>query len=225
MSLARGSQNGGHYYSNIVMPQEVAIQFVVNAADTGGLGVTGVKSNGWARNVFMHTSATAGTGNDSVTNPNPDTGDVIIQLKQNFNAFLGLRYSFQAPVTGAALTSVTNHTAYQIVTTGTTTAAQWVTAGVPTGVTAAAGVSFVAITTASIGGSGTVKALGYSGVMSFEVIGSTVLSNNSDIGSNGGCYLIGKFLNTSGTATNPTDTTVVNLHLYFDRSSVSVDGL
>lgn len=207
------------------MPQEVCVQFVVNAADSGGLGITGLKSNGWARNVFMHTSSTPGTGNDSVTNPNPATGVILLQLKQNFNAYLGMNYGLQAPVTGAALTSITNHVNYQIVSVGTTTTAQWVTAGVPTGVTPAAGVSFNAITTASLGGSGTVKAIGNSGIMSIELVGSPVLSNNSSIAANGGLYVLLQCLNTSGTLTNPTDTTVINLRLFFDRSSVTVDGL
>src|SRR5579872_3291419 len=105
MSVARGSQNAGHYYSNIVMPQEVALSFVVNATDSGGLGVTSVKSNGWVRNVFMHTSATPGV-NDGVTNPNPASGYALIQLKQNFNVYLGMNYSFVPPTTGGTVTSL-----------------------------------------------------------------------------------------------------------------------
>ena len=225
MSVPRGGANGGHYYSNIVMPQEIDIQFTVNAADTGGLGVTGIKSNGWVRNVFMHTSATPGTGTDSVVNPNPATGQGIIQLKQNFNAFIGMLYSIQSPVTGGAVTSLTNHVAYQINSLGTTTTAQWVAAGLPVGVTPAVGVAFVATATASLGGTGNVKALAESGVLSVETLGNTNLAINSNIAANGGQYILFQFLSATSTVTNPTDTTVVGLTLIFDRSSVTVDGL
>lgn len=225
MSVARGSQNGGHYYSNIVMPQEVGMQFVVNAADAGGLGITGLKSNGWVRNVFMNTSQTPGVGHDSVTNPNPAAGNILIQLKQNFNVFYGMDWNAQAVVTGAALTSITNHVTYQIVTVGTTTAAQWVTAGVPVGVTAAAGLSFNAIATASIGGTGTVKAVTNSGVDSIQVVGNPTLATSSSIGSYGGLYVILQTLGSGLALANPTDTTVLSIRLSFDRSSVTVDGL
>lgn len=224
MSVARGSQNGGHYYSNIVMPQEVAMQFVVNRADTGGLGITSLKSNGWVRNVFMNTSQTPGS-NDGVTNPNPDQGNIIIQLKQNFNVFYGINWYAQAVVTGAALTSVTDGTTYQIVSVGTTTAAQWVTAGVPSGVTAAAGVSFNAIATTALGGTGTVKAVTNSAIDSIQVVGNPTLATSSDIGRYGGAYLLLQTLSSSLTLVNPTDTTVLGIQLYFDRSSVTVDGL
>lgn len=225
MSLARGGQNAGHFYSNITMPQEVAMQFVVNAADSGGLGITGLKSNGWVRNVFMHTSQTPGVGNDSVTNPNPANGNILIQLKQNFNVFYGMNWYAQAVVTGAALTSVVNHTTYQIVTVGTTTAAQWVTAGLPSSVTAAAGVSFNAIVTGSLGGTGTVKAVTNSGIDSVQVVGSPILANSSDIARYGGMYVLLQTLDSSLALGNPTDTAVMGIQLYFDRSSVTVDGL
>lgn len=224
MSVARGSQNAGHYYSNIVMPQEVAMQFVVNAADTGGLGITSLKSNGWVRNVFMNTSATAGS-NDGVTNPNPAAGNILIQLKQNFNVFYGMAWYSQAVVTGAALTSVTNHVSYQIVTVGTTTAAQWVTAGLPSGVTAAVGVSFNAIVTASIGGTGTVKALTNAGVDNIQVVGNPTLATTSDIARYGGSYVLLQTLGSGLALANPTDTAVLGIRLFYDRSSVTVDGL
>lgn len=206
------------------MPQEVDLQFTVNAADSGGLGVTGLKSNGWVRYVFMHTSGTPGVV-DGLTNPNPATGQGIIQLKQNFNAFLGLKSSLQSPVTGGTVTSLTNHVAYQINSLGTTTTAQWVTAGLPVGITPAVGVAFVAITTASLGGSGNVKALSQSGVLSVEVLGNTSLATNTNIATNGGQYILFQFLSAASTVTNPTDLTVVNFSLLFDRSSVTVDGL
>lgn len=226
MSVARGGQNGGHYYSNIVMPQEIDVSFTVALADSGGLGVTGLKSNGWVRNVFMKTSATPGVGNASVTNPNPATGFVYIQLRQNFNVFLGMNYLLNPPTTGAALTSTTAGTVYVINALGTTTAAQWITSGLPRGQTAAVGQAYVALVTASIGGTGSVKVPTTSGVFAAEVVGlPNTMINNSIIETNGGGFLILQLLNASGTPVQPTASSVVNLNLFFDRSSVTVDGL
>ncbi len=225
MSVARGSQNGGHYYSNIVSPYEIAIQFTVAQANSDGLGITGLKSNGWVRNVFMNTSQTPGVGNDSVTNPDPDAGNIIIQLKQNFNVFLGMSWSSQGVVTGGELTSTTDGITYQITAVGTTTEAQWVAAGLPSGVTAAVGVSFNAAATGAIGGTGTVKAVTGSAVDSIQVIGNPTLATTSDIGRYGGQYVLLQTLGSGLALANPTDNTVLNIRLYFDRSSVTVDGL
>lgn len=224
MSLARGGQNAGHYYSNIVMPQEVALQFTVNAADTGGLGITGLKSNGWVRNVFMNTSQTPGS-NDGVTNPNPAAGNILIQLKQNFNVFLGFNWSSRAVVTGSNLTSVTDGVSYEITALGTTTAAQWLAVGVPAGVSAAVGLGFNAIASQAIGGTGTVKALTNAAVDSIQVVGNPSLGITSNIGRYGGQYLLLQCLGSGLALANPTDTAVLNLRLFFDRSSVTVDGL
>lgn len=224
MSVARGSQNSGHYYSNIGMPQEVALQFTVNQADSGGLGITGLKSNGWVRYVFMNTSQTPGT-TDGVTNPNPAAGNILIQLKQNFNVFYGMTWYSQAVVTGSALTSVTDGVTYQIVSVGTTTQTQWETAGVPASVDAVAGLSFNAITTASLGGTGTVKAVTNAGVDSIQVVGNPTLATTSSVSRYGGSYLVLQTLGSGLALANPTDTAVIGIRLFFDRTSVTVDGL
>lgn len=99
MSVARGFPNAGHYYSNIVKPIEIDCSFVVDAANTNGLGVRSVKSNGYVRNVFMNTSATPGS-NNGYLNPNPAVGYALIQMNQNFNKFLGASAIFVSPQTG-----------------------------------------------------------------------------------------------------------------------------
>lgn len=65
MSVARGFPNAGHYYSNIVKPIALNLNFIVDSTNGNGLGVRSIKSNGYVQNVFMHTSA-AMTG--TVTN-------------------------------------------------------------------------------------------------------------------------------------------------------------
>lgn len=226
MSVIRGNgQNGGHYYSNITQPVKLDLSFVVDA--TNGLGVTSVKSNGYARNVFMHTSG-APTSNNGYLNPNPASGYCLIQLNNNYNHFLGLSYVFRSPASGASLTSTTAGLAYQIVTLGTTTLAQWQAAGLPAGVTPAVGVSFVAIATGAIGGTGTVNVPAAAGsvVAQAEIIGNPDLSSaNSSVAVNGGAWVLVRFMDYAGAIVAPAAGSVASLSLYLDVSSVTIDGL
>jgi len=223
MSVARGGQNAGHYYSNIVMPQEVGVSF--NVLATNGLGISSLKSNGWVRNVFMHTSTTP-TANDGVTNPNPAAGIIIVQLKQNFNVFLGMNCSFQAPGTSSAVTTTVANTTYVITVLGTTTAAQWTAVGLQPGFTAAVGQVFTATASQAIGGTGSVLAVGTSAVAAVEVMGNpNVQIANSSVAANGGAYIFLQCNDYAGALVAPTSLSVCNLRLFFDRSSVSVDGL
>lgn len=122
MSVYRGSVNGGDFYSNITQPVKMNLTFVVDPTNTNGLGVSSLKSNGFVRNVFMHTSQTPGTGNDSVVNPNPANGYALIQMKNNYNVSLDQNYAFQSPTTGSALnisgTGLTVGVPYQVASVG-----------------------------------------------------------------------------------------------------------
>lgn len=361
MSVARGAPNAGHFYSNIVSPIKVDCQFVVNSTDSGGLGITSLKSNGYIQNVYMNTSATPASGS-----PNPIAGYAMVHFKQNFNKYLGMDMSVQPPVTGSAIniadsSVLTLGTPYQIVTVGavpaphfdivtvadsagslaskyftlsdvfgnnyvvyfivngvgsapsltggltgyqavpvslatnaanttvataigvalnalnstgsfstsvgghtvTVTSAaanhdlqftntpqvqtsgfsigaitfthlqkDWNNVGLPAGFTPAVGAAFVATATGSALGTGTVKAVGVSGLVSAEVVGnSDQMISNQSIAVNQGAWVIVKFLgatNSSTTtliATAPAAGTVLNLSFEFDQSSVSVDGL
>jgi hypothetical protein len=231
MSVARGFPNAGHAYSNIVKPIEIDCSFVVDPSNANGLGASSIKSNGFIKSIFMHTSATPGVV-DGITNPNPANGVAIIQFKQNFNVWLGGWSVIQSPTTGSALTSVTNHTAYIITALGTTTLAQWVAAGVPAGFTPAVGTSFVAIATGAIGGTGTVAVPGASGINDIEMVGNpNTTGNNSNIAANGGAQVIVQFLGPTSSSvttqlqTAPTALSVVQMMFAFDGSSVTVDGL
>ncbi len=117
MSVARGlGQNGGHFYSNITQPVNVDVQFTVTP--TNGLGITSLKSNGYVRNVFMHTSTTP-TSNDGALNPNPPDGYALVQLNNNFNKFLGAFLTTQAPNGAGQMASTTANTVYVIGSPGT----------------------------------------------------------------------------------------------------------
>lgn len=232
MSLARGFPNAGHFYGNVVKPIYITCNFVVDPANGNGLGVRSIKSNGYVQNVFMHTSATPGVGGGGITNPNPAVGLALIQFKQNFNTYLGGFSGFVSPTTGSGLTSTTSGLAYIIGTLGTTTLAQWQTAGVPMGLTPSVGMSFVATAGGSIGGSGTVFLPGASGTGAVEVVGDPNQSiANSSIAVNGGAYVLVQFLAATSSSvttviqTAPATNSVVGMTFFFDGSSVSVDGL
>lgn len=230
MSTPRGNgQNGGHYYSNITQPVRLEMSFVVDA--TNGLGITSLKSNGYVRNVFMHTSTTP-AANDGYTNPNPPSGYALIQLKNNFNVSLGAQMSIQPPTTGSALTSTTANLVYVINALGTTTTAQWQAKGLPVGLTPAVGQSFVATATGAIGGTGSVKVPGVSGVQSMELVGDPSASSaSSPIATAGGAWLMVKFMGPTDASTTtpipvaPTALSVIRLSVINDISSVTIDGL
>lgn len=226
MSISRGNgQNGGHFYSNITQPVKVDCNFIVDAANGNGLGVRSVKSNGYIRNVFMHTTASPGS-NDGYLNPNPAAGYVLIQYNNNYRNYLGGFDGFVSPVTGSPLTSTTAGLAYVIVSLGTTTLVQWQAAGVPAGLTPAVGLSFIATATGAIGGTGAVEVPGTSGVASMEVIGNANLSiNNASLAQNGGAWLLLQCLDFAGALVAPAASTVIGLSTFFDISSATIDGL
>jgi hypothetical protein len=232
MGVTRGNgQNGGHFYSNLTQPVKIDLQFTVASTNANGLGVTSVKSNGYVQNVFMHTTVAPGTNNGS-TNPNPLAGYAVIQLENNYNVFLEEFSAFVSPVTGAASNNNVIGKPSQIVSLGTTTAAQWLAAGVPPGFTAAVGLAYIAKTNGAIGGTGTVKQVGFSGITSVEVVGDVSKTiANASVAVNGGAQFIVQFLaptaagNTAPIATAPADGQIVSMSVYMDASSVTIDGL
>lgn len=225
---ARGNgQNGGHYYSNITQPVEISCNFVVDSANGNGLGVRSIKSNGYVQNVFMHTSAPlAGSGN-----PNPAAGYAMIQLVNNYNKYLGGFSGFvQATQTPTKIdnSALTIGQPYIITVLGNATAAQWLTLGVPAGVTPAVGVPFVAIaTTAGTANTSTsrVSLPKSSNVFKNEVIGDSNLTVNTQRQTYGGQYILVEFFDITGAAVAPTDGSVCGMTFIFDASSVTIDGL
>jgi hypothetical protein len=230
MSYARGfSQNGKSIYMNITKPQEVELSFTVDAANGNGLGVRTIKSNGYVRNVFMHTSATPGVGLDGYVNPNPIAGYILIQFKNNFNYALSGSNSIVSPLSGSSVTSTTTGHAYVIVSLGTTTLAQWNAAGVPLGLTPSVGMSFIATATGSIGGTGAVQVPSFSTIDSIETVGDPNQSiSNSNIAANGGAWLLLQCQTSSSGSpalATPAAGTVIALRCRFDGSIVSIpDG-
>jgi hypothetical protein len=202
MSVARGyGLNGKSVYMNVAKPMNTFIQFTVNAADTGGLGITSLKSNGFVESVFMHTSQTPGAVN-GYTNPNPASGYAFLRFKNNFNYWLS-GYSVQyPPLTSTGTTSVTANSVYVITALGTATLAQWQAVGLPAGLTPAVGQAFIAIASQSIGGSATVGIPGVPVAPIVTVVGNPTASiANSNIAQNAGAQLMLQFSSVSSTFT------------------------
>lgn len=187
-------------------PTLIDCNFTVAATDSAGKGITGLKGPG-VQNVYMHTSATPAAGN-----PNPASGYIYVQLQDNYNAFYGMEHSIISPNSGSNLAVTSGAAAltvgrvYVITVVGTTTAAQWVTLGVPIGTAAAVGVPFVAASTGVGAGSGQVQlsAAAGSGINHIEMIGNPALSIKSTsatiAGQTNGSYLLMKCMSNSVSA-------------------------
>lgn len=177
-------------------PILIDCQFKVASSDSDGFGITGLVGPG-VQNVYMHTSATAAAGS-----PNPAAGYIYVKLQDSYNGFYGLESMIMSPNSGAdvvvtlAGAALTVGQAYVISVLGTTTAADWVTLGVPVGTTPAVGVAFVAAATGAGTGSGKVQlpAAAGSAISHIEVVGKPALSIASKsatvAGQTNGSYLV-----------------------------------
>lgn len=207
----RSWQNAGHFYAPHSMPILLDLNFQVGASGAVGTLV--------------------GPGITSVTRLS--AGVYKVKMQDNYNKFFGMQHWLQAPVSGAdvAAGALTPGVIYQITALGTTTTAQWVTAGVPAGIAPAVGLAFLAAATSA--GTGTAKILGSSGITSIEVVGvsNTQLAPGVYLGAPyQGAYIIVKCLgptataDTAAIATDPASGSVLGLSIYLSNSSVTVMG-
>ncbi len=200
--------NGKSIFENVAKPMVTNVQFTVTP--TNGLGITSLKSNGYVRNVFMHTSTTP-AANNGYTNPNPAAGYAVIQFNNNFNYYLNGLAQFQPPVTGSVKidnSALTAGVPYVISTLGDASLAKWQSIGVPPGITPAVGVSFIALTNGGAGNvlTSRVSTTTSSGVFGVEVVGNPqVMLSSSNIASNGGAWMMVQFVGStvSGTVSAP----------------------
>lgn len=220
-----------------VKPVLLDCNFVVDSTNGNGLGIRSLKGP-MIQNVFMHTSATPGPGNSNpaspnvvVTNPNPASGTIIIQLQDNFNRSFSGFNSIVSPLSGSPLlvasAGLTVGVAYVIVSLGTTTAAAYHALGVPAGVTPAVGVAFIAKATSALGtGAVEITAAAGSGVASIETVGDPNLSIAPDpTQSQGfGAQLILQCRDYAGAIVAPANGTVISLGMYLSDSSVIIQG-
>jgi len=149
-----------------------------------------------------------------------------IQLEDNYTNYYGIDWNVIDGATGATVAggAFVVGTAYQILTMGNTTQAQWIAAGVPVGVTAAVGVSFVALTVGA--GTGTVKSFAASGVFAVENLGNpTATLAPLNLAAGAGGYILVTTLNAAGAAANPVAGTVLGFQVYLSNSTSPVNGI
>lgn len=210
-------------YSSHNRPTVLDCNFIVDSTNGNGFGVRTLNKSGRIASVFMNTSATPGTASNGQVNPNPIAGLIVVTLQDNYNTYLGGYGGFVAPTTGSTLTSLTAGHAYVIASLGSSTLAQWQAAGVPSYITPAVGVSFIANGTA-ISGGGTALALASSGCDHIEVLGDANLMNSTNAsvlsGGTGMQLILGCYLNTTLTA--PANGTVIGLNFYLNNSAQGV---
>jgi hypothetical protein len=221
----RAWMNFGHMYANATLPAMVSFNFIVDSTNGNGLGIRSLKSNGYVRNVFMHTSATPGT-NNGVTNPNPAAGYIYVQLADNYARALGSSFSCIAPIgSSQAITSgLTVGQAYIITSIGTSTAADFAAIGLQPGLTPTVGQAFTATSTGAGSGSGAVAPPSNTGIDHVEGVGDPNQSIGPQGTPNQGAYSILQcMLNTTVTA--PNNNSVLSFTFLLDNSSVNVDGL
>lgn len=157
---------------------------------------------------------------------NPAAGVIYVKLMDNYNRSYSGFNAIVAPVSGTPLTAVVANTAYTIVSLGTATLTQWQAVGLPLGVTPAVGVSFIATSSATIGGSAAVEisiATG-SNITNIETVGdpNTTLANLAQPSNGGGYIILQCFKN--GAKAAPVDGSVISLGFYLSDSSVIVQG-
>lgn len=219
--------NRGHFYAPHVMPVLLDCNFIVDSTNGNGFGVRALKGQGIDA-VFMATSATPGRTRLGYLNPNPQAGVILVKLSNNYNRYFSGTAGFVAPLSGTPLTSVTAGTAYVIVALGTATQAQWVTLGLPPGITPALGCAFIAITSASIPGSGAVEvpATAGSNIDHIEPVGdpnTTLMPTPLGASPNIGGWLVLNCIKANA-LTAPAAGTSIGLTFYLSQSSVMVKG-
>jgi hypothetical protein len=156
--------------------------FVVDSTNANGLGQRSLKGVG-VKQVFMNTTHSGLLGN-----PNPAAGYIMIQLASGYSGYINGSYGFDGPVSGTPIlvtTGVTSGLVYVIASVGTTSLSGWQHLGLPAGVTPAAGVAFVATSSTTTTGSGTimVPATAGSAVDHIELVGDPNLSCDVSTGS------------------------------------------
>lgn len=236
----RNFASGGKVYSMHVKPVLLDCNFVVDSTNGNGLGIRSLKGP-MIQNVFMHTTTTPGNGNTNpstpnktVTNPNPASGTIVIQMQDNYNRSFSGFNAIVSPASGTAVkidnSAMTANVAYIITTLGNSTAAQWHAIGVPAGVTPAVGVSFIASSTGAGSNTSTSRVMTTaatgSAVMSIETVGdpNQSIAPSPTANQGYGAQFIVQCRDAAGAIVAPTDGTVISLAFYLSDSSITIQG-
>ena len=170
---------------------------------------------------FAMTTALAG-------NPNPEAGIIVLQLADHYTRYFSGFTGYVGPLSGTPVTTTVATAPNVIVSLGTATLAQWQAVGLPIGITPAIGVSFIATSSAVIGGSAAIEiplASG-AGIDHIEVVGDPNTTIHTEGYVNGkrakGYVTLACYKN--GVLTAPASGTTISLATYLSNSSNSVKG-
>jgi hypothetical protein len=210
--------NVGKFFVPHVYPVLLDCNFIIDSTSANGYsslvgpGIASVQAYGTATNT-------------------PDAGNFKVVLGDPYYKLYGFNVSLNSPNSGStAINALTANKTYVIATLGTSTTANWVTAGLPVGVTPAVGVAFQASGSTASLGTGTCSAPTVSTVSGCELVGSGNLSL-APVGVGAASpYLYFKFVGATSSsvttmiAKQPADGTKVYMQLYLSNSSVVVQG-
>lgn len=193
-----------------------------------GAKIASIVSSGSITLSAATTSSTTGSITyQAIGSPNPAAGYILVQLQDNYNAYLGGYAGFVSPVSGTPInvtTGVTAGVAYVIASLGTTSVAQWHVLGVPANITPAVGVAFIAPLTTTATGSGVIESTVYAGIDHIEVIGDANLGNSNGayaLGGGEGMQIVMACYH-NGALTAPADGAVIGLNFYLNDSNQGV---
>lgn len=198
-----------------------ALTTIASIVDSGSITLSAATSS----------STTGSITYQAVGNPNPAAGEIVVQLSDNYNRYLGGWGGFVSPLSGSTLTTTVANVINVIVSVGTTTVAQWQALGLPKGIAPVVGTPFVANGSTAITGTGAVQlrlAAG-SGIDHIEVVGdpnaslqNSLIQNPAIVQSKGGYIYMAAFKNTALTA--PTDGSVIGLEFYLSNHQGGSNG-
>jgi len=164
----------------------------------------------------------------------PAPGTIVIELWPNFNRIYTGGNAVVSPI-GSTTATITAGTAYIVTSLGTTTAAQWIAAGIGKGIVSngpnglpGIGTAFIAALSETIPGAPTVAptAAGGSTIATFETVGDTnqALAPDWLLGQGYGGQIILQTRNYSNMIAAPADGSVISLSFLLSNSSVTVMG-
>lgn len=172
-------------------------------------------------------TANPGLGITSITRLS--AGIYQLQLQDNYAGFLDASFDVKANYGAtAAASAAAAGTVYRITSVGTTPQAQWVAAGLPSGLTAATGQVFLAAAAASAAtGTGNIAAVSASNIIGVSIIGAVtpMLSNQPFNAGSGGYVTFGCVAPTAASAatpvfTDPAANTVITGSIFLNNSAV-----
>ncbi len=162
----------------------------------------------------------------------PGPGVIVVQFEDNFNRSITGIKAIASPTSGISTkvdnSALTQGIAYIITTLGDSTAAQWRALGVPSGVTPAVGVSFIAASVGAGANTSTsrVMAAVTSNITTIETVGdpNTTIAPDPTKNQGFGAQFILECRNNSGAVAAPVDGTVISLAFLLNNSGVTVQG-